>query len=272
MPLSGREIHYIDEGEGSPVLLVHGWCMSSAVWELQRNDLCRDHRLVALDLRGHGRSVVPPAGGGGFDGYADDVVHLVERLDLRGVTLVGWSLGAQVLLRAYPRLRQRAAGLVLVGATPRFTAAPHFPWGLHPDEARGMALKVRRSLGRALEGFRRRMFDDDELADPTVSATVEAVLSAVTPPSTAAALDGLEALMDEELLDDARRVNCPTLIIHGDRDRICRPEAGRWLADAIPGSVLVWYEGCGHAPFLSCPARFNADLLRFMEKPHAAGH
>lgn len=271
MPLAPQGINYRDEGAGAPVLLVHGWCMSSAVWELQRSALCRAHRMIAPDLRGHGASVMPPTGIGGFAGYADDIACLVEHLDLRDMTLVGWSLGAQVLLRAYPRLRERTAGLVLVGATPRFTAAAHFPWGLHPDEARGMALKVRRSLDRALEGFRGRMFTDDELNAPEAADRVAAVLASVLPPSTAAALDGLEALMEEELLAEARRVDCPTLIMHGDRDRICRPEAGRWLADAIPGSELVWYEGCGHAPFLSRPERFNADLLRFMESLHA-GH
>jgi pimeloyl-[acyl-carrier protein] methyl ester esterase len=199
---------------------------------------------------------------GGFDGYADDIAGLFEELDLTAVTAVGWSMGAQALLRAYPRLKTRIKALLLVGATPRFSAAAHFPWGLHPDEARGMGLKVRRNLDRALEGFRKRMFAEGELDEPGISERVETVISAVVPPSSTAALDGLETLMEEEVLAEARQVACPTLIVHGGLDRICQPQASRWLESAIPGSVRRCYEGCGHAPFLTRPEVFNADLLR----------
>lgn len=262
MPFLDNGLFYTDEGSGRPLLFIHGWCMSSAVWELQRSEVSRYHRMLALDLRGHGRSAMPPEGIGGFDGYADDIAGLFEELQLTGVTAVGWSMGAQALLRACPRLKERIAALLLVGATPRFTAAADFPWGLHPDEARGMGLKVRRNLDRALEGFRQRMFADGELAEPGLAGVVEAVLSNVLPPSSTAALDGLEALMEEDVLAEARQVDCPTQIIHGGLDRICRPEASRWLESAIPGSVRRCYDGCGHAPFLTRAARFNADLLQ----------
>lgn len=270
MPFLEHGIHYHDQGSGSPILLVHGWCMSSEVWGLQTAALSSSHRLLAVDLRGHGRSAAVSGGAGGFGGYADDVIRLVEQLDLRTLTLVGWSMGAQVLLKAFPRLKERTAALVLVGATPRFTAAEHFPWGLKQEEAQGMALKVRRNLGRALDGFHRRMFADGELADPTVARQVEVLLAEVVPPSALAALEGLEVLMEEELLDEARQVDRPTLIVHGDNDPICRPEASCWLESAIPGSVRFCFEGCGHAPFLSRADRFNRLLLDFAGDSDAA--
>lgn len=263
MPCLENGIHYHDTGSGPPILLVHGWCMSSAIWGLQ-SALSATHRLLAIDLRGHGRSTGAGAGVKGFGAYGDDIVTLVEQLDLRGITLVGWSMGAQALLKAYPRLKGRITALVLVGATPRFTAAPHFPWGLQRDEAAGMALKVRRNLERALEGFRKRMFAEGELDDPAVARQVEALLAQVVLPSSLAALDGLEALMEEELIEEARLVDCPTLIVHGDQDLICRPEASRWLESVISGSVRYCFEGCGHAPFLSRADRFNRLLLQFV--------
>lgn len=262
MPFLDNGIFYVDEGAGKPLLFIHGWCMSSAVWQLQRRSVIKENRMLALDLRGHGCSALQGGEIGGFDGYAADIVELFDKLELTGVTAVGWSMGAQALLRAYPRLKERIASLLLVGATPRFTAAAHFPYGLHPDQARGMGLKVRRNLQRALKDFRQRLFAEGELDEPGVAQMVGTVLSTVFAPSPAAAFSGLEALMEDETLAEARQVDCPTLIIHGSLDRICQPEASRWLESAIAGSVRHCYDGCGHAPFLTRPDLFNADLLQ----------
>lgn len=265
MPFLDNGLFYRDQGDGGTLLFVHGWCMSSDVWELQFEALSDSYRVVALDLNGHGRSATSQNNRLGFDRYADDILYLANQLDLKDIVAVGWSMGAQVLFRAYVDLRERLSGIVLVGATPRFTSAPHFSFGLHPDEARGMALKVRRNLERALDGFRSRMFADGELDDPLLSSRINRVLKSVVPPSSEAALDGLESLMDEELLEEASMINLPTLVLHGELDRICRPEASLWLESAIAGSRRICYSGCGHAPFLSEPDRFNADLSLFAQ-------
>lgn len=257
---------YEDLGQGCPILFVHGWCMSSAVWGLQRDVVAADHRFLAVDLRGHGGSTAAQTGSGSFAAHAADLVGLVRQLDLRDLVAVGWSLGAQVLLKAYPALQQQLKGLVLVGATPRFSAAPHFPWGVPVKEATGMRLKVRRNLERALEGFQRTLFVEGELADPVAAAAVAQVLYAVNLPDQAAALHGLEALMDEELLEEAGQVRCPTLLIHGSKDQTCLPAASAWLAQQITGSRRVLLEGCGHAPFLSRSAAFNQNLLAFLDE------
>lgn len=263
-------IYYEDTGKGRPVLFVHGWCMSSAVWGLQRAAIAEQHRFVALDLRGHGQSALPAAGGDGFSGYAEDIVRLVGQLDLQEIVAVGWSLGAQALLKAYPLLKERIAGLVLVGATPRFSAAPHFPYGLPIKEAEGMRLKVRRNLARALDGFHRNLFAEHELDDRETARQVADLLSLVTMPAVAAAVEGLETLMQEEVMEEAAQVICPTLLLHGDQDRVCLPDASIWLQQVIPGSRRNSYAGCGHAPFLSRASQFNQDLLTFIGELHGA--
>jgi pimeloyl-[acyl-carrier protein] methyl ester esterase len=257
-------LFYEQSGSGQPVLFVHGWCMSAAVWSLQRTVIADHHRFLALDLRGHGKSTTPPGGVGGFAGYANDIVQLSEQLNLQRMIVVGWSLGAQAVLKAYPRLRDRLAGLVLVGATPRFTSAPHFPFGLASKEAEGMQLKVRRNLERALSGFQHNLFAEQELHDPALAKQASAVLSQVRLPSHAAALEGLEALMDEEVMGEACQVSCPTLLFHGEQDRICLPDASSWLEQSITGSRRICYKDCGHAPFLSRPQQFNHDLMHFI--------
>lgn len=259
-------IAFEDSGLGRPVLFVHGWCMSSAVWALQRPAVAERHRFIALDLRGHGDSQLPEGGVGGFSGYADDIVRLAEHLDLQQFVAVGWSLGGQALLKAYQALQQRLAGLVLVGSTPRFSAAPHFRHGLSPQEAQGMRVKIRRNIARALEGFQRNLFADQELADPAAADRVAGIIASIRPPAAAAALDGLEALMQEELLEEAAQVTCPSLLIHGERDQICLPAASVWLAEQMPDSRLSLFSGCGHAPFLSRPELFNRLLLDFLDR------
>ena len=256
-------LYAIEQGQGRPVLFVHGWCMSSAIWRQQQQAVAEEHRYLALDLRGHGRSAIPRDGRSGFDAYAGDIVSLVEALDLRDLTLVGWSLGAQACLKAVPLLAERVSGLVLVGATPRFTASVDFPHGLPRNEAEGMRLKVRRNLERALEGFQHRMFAEGELADPSRQAAVARILADVALPDPAVALDGLESLMDEEVMGEAVLVDCPVLLQHGEQDRICLPDASRWLEQHCPRARRIEYPGCGHAPFLSRPEQFNRDLLAF---------
>jgi pimeloyl-[acyl-carrier protein] methyl ester esterase len=265
MPYSGP-IWYNEQGSGHPVLFVHGWCMSSAVWELQQAAVAAEYRFIALDLRGHGRSLFSGGHPGGFSGYAEDIVNLAEQLNLHDLVVVGWSLGVQALLKAYPRMRARINALVLVGGTPRFSSASHFPHGLAPHEAQGMRIKVRRNLERALEGFQRKLFVTGELDDPATARQVALVLAQIVPPSSATALEGLEALMEEEVLEEAALVSCPTLLLHGEHDRICLPGASRWLEQAIPGSRRSIFNGCGHAPFLSCSQRFNHELIAFIRE------
>lgn len=267
---AGGQIWYEQCGNGPALLFVHGWCLSSAIWQLQQ-ELAERFRLVVYDLRGHGRSSVPPRGMGGFAGHVDDLADLMGALDLQDTVAVGWSLGAQVLLRGYASLGDRLSGLVLVGATPRFTAAPHFPYGLPAREAAGMMLKVRRNLERALNGFHRQLFAEGEVTDPLMAEQIRSLLATVPIPASEAALDGLEALMNADMLLDAPRIDCPVLLVHGDQDHVCLPQASAWLAQAIGGSRRVIYPGCGHAPFLSRAAQFNRDLALFAGTNHA-GH
>lgn len=267
MPFAGV-IWYDECGAGKPILFVHGWCMSSAVWGLQRNLLAEQYRVITLDLRGHGQSGLPETGKTGFGGYAADIISVVEALDLREMVAVGWSLGAQALLKAWPHLKERFVGLVLVGATPRFSAAPHFPHGLPPKEAEGMRLKVRRSLERALEGFHRNLFVEHELDDPAVAKQAAEVLAQIAMPQSAAALAGLEALMEEELMEEAAQIDCPTLLLHGDQDRVCLPAASAWLEQRMHNCRRKLYPGAAHAPFLSRARQFNQDLLRFVGELH----
>jgi pimeloyl-[acyl-carrier protein] methyl ester esterase len=258
----GEQFWYEDEGKGCPVVLLHGWCMSSAVWKYQYDGLSSSMRLLAPDLRGHGRSR-EISGGLGFEGFASDLVDLFDTLGLSKAVLVGWSMGAQIALQASAELSGRLAGMVLVSATPRFTASDDFPHALASKEAGGMRLKVQRSTRRALDGFYSRLFAENELESHSFAAEIKQLLSTIPSPDTDAALDALDALIRTDMRGLLDAIALPTLIVNGAQDRICLPQASCYLKEHIQGAEQTVFPLSGHAPFLTQSHRFNAEITRF---------
>ncbi len=259
---SGEQLWYEEQGIGCPVVLVHGWCMSSAVWKYQFAGISGDLRIMAPDLRGHGRSR-GSAGHMSFDGFANDLIDMFDCLELSKVILVGWSMGAQIALHASTELSDRLAGLVLVSATPRFTASDDFPFGLQGSEADGMRLKVQRNSQRALEGFFSRIFAEGELEGHHLASEIKQLLSEMPSPDSTALLDALETLTRADMRHVLASIAIPTLILNGTHDRICLPQASTYLRKHIPGAEQTVIPGCGHAPFLTQSKLFNAEIIQF---------
>ncbi len=262
---SGRRLWYEEHGEGQPLVLLHGWCMSSAVWRLQFETLGRTFRLIAPDLRGHGQSEAAPDGHD-FAGFSADVVELFRHLDVHDAVLAGWSLGAQVALLAYAKLRERLCGLVLISGTPRFTSSDDFPHGLNATEIAGMSVKVRRNPAKALEGFMADMFADGEQDILDQDERIRQILGAIPLPDKQVAVQGLKALAEADMRGLLPAINLPTLILSGDQDRICLPGASAYMARHIPSGSHVVFSGCGHVPFLTQCNEFNDAMSSFCRR------
>ena len=260
--INGDSLWYEERGSGPAIVLIHGWCMSSAVWQFQLESLSRSFRVIAPDLRGHGRSA-PSSDGYCFDVYASDIAALFQRLDLKDALLVGWSLGAQMVLQSFKQLRNQVAGVGLVSGTPRFTAVEDFPWALASIEADGMAAKLRRNTARALEGFVGRMFVTGELENPELSTRISALLSAIPVPDTRIALQSLQALVETDMRSILPDIDVPALIVNGDQDVICLPGASAYMAQIIVNSQHIVMPGCGHTPFLTQSFAFDKALTDF---------
>lgn len=256
-----RTLHYEDAGLGPPVVLVHGWSLSSAIFADEVAALSGSHRVLAPDLRGHGRS--PPALPFGLAELADDLAALLEALAPEPAVLVGWSLGAQVALAALPRVRARLSALVLVSGTPRFTAGAGWPHGLPAQSVEVLAHRVRRDPARALARFADGMFAPGEL-DAAGLARVARLRAGAPAPDREAALAGLEVLAGADLREALPAVDLPVLLVHGACDPICPAAASAAMAEAIPGARRVELAGAGHAPFLSRPSAFRAALRPFL--------
>lgn len=263
----GTPLSYETAGTGRPLLLVHGWAMSGQVWHFQVGAFAGGRRVIVPDLRGHGRSV--SAGPLSMAGFAGDLAALCAGLELERATLVGWSMGVQVVLEAFPLLRERVAALVLVGGTPRFTAADDYPYGLPPVEARGMALRLKRDYAGTMGDFFTSMFAPGELTDDAYQRLVREIVIPGRRPEPEAALKALAALTGADQRQQLAGIDRPTLLVHGSADTICLPGASRYMAGQLPDATLKVMEGCGHAPFLSRPEEFNRTLALFLEKVYA---
>jgi pimeloyl-[acyl-carrier protein] methyl ester esterase len=257
---SGQRLHVEEQGDGPPVLLIHGWAMSSAALQPLSSRLADGRRTLRYDLRGHGRS--PAAGSATLADHAADLAGLLEALALEEVWVVAWSLGAQVLLRSLPAARPRLRGAVLIGATPRFTLGDGWSHGLPARQVEVLAQRFRRDPART-----RARFLGDMLAPPErdrLGAEGLAAIDAAMPlPEAGAALAGLEILATADLRAELPAVDLPVLLLHGAADPICVPDASLAMADAIPGARRIALPDTGHAPFLTRGEEVAGAILDF---------
>lgn len=257
---SGQRLHFEEKGGGPPLVFVHGWAMASGILAPLAERVAEGRRVVRYDLRGHGASA--PGEPSTLDAHAADLVALLTSLSLDGALLFGWSLGAQVVLRALPDVRQRLRGAVLVGGTPRFTVADGWTAGLPARQIEVLAQRFRRDPARTRARFLADLLAPDERA--AIGPAALAALDAAMPtPDARAALSGLEILATADLRAALPAVDLPVLLLHGEADPICPAGASRAMAAAIPGARLTVLPGAGHAPFLSREDDVAAALLAF---------
>lgn len=262
---SGQRLWYEEQGSGIPLLLLHGWCMTSSVWRFQMDGLGDEYRIITPDFRGFGKSSAV-ADECTLESFVSDVLALVERLKLSSVVLAGWSMGAEAAVMAAGLMPVPVSGLILVSGTPSFSLRDDFPYGLGRLESEGMALKVRRNINRALDGFTRNLFVPGELDDPLFAERVHNLLSFLPVPDTSVALQSLQSLAEADVRLLFENLDLPTLIINGACDPVCLPGASQWMADRIPSSVHTVFPGTGHAPFMTRPVEFNKSVKCFIEQ------
>ena len=259
---SGQRLHFTDDGDGPPVLLIHGWAMSRAILAPLGARLGAGRRVVGYDLRGHGES--PATGSATLDDHAADLACLMEALAIDRALVVAWSLGAQVLLRALPSLRARVAGAALVAATPRFTLAEGWSHGLPSRQVEVLAQRFRRDPARTRARFLADLFAPAE-REALGPERLGALDASMPPPDRGAALAGLDQLATADLRTGLATIDRPVLLLHGDADPICPVGAARAAAAALAGARACLIAGAGHAPFLTREDESVAAIRSFAE-------
>lgn len=242
-------------------LFVHGWPVSHRMFEYQTDALpARGVRCVALDLRGFGASDKPWSGLG-YDAWADDLRAVVDALDLRDVTLVGFSMGGAVAMHYMARQQgHRVARLALLGA-----AGPCL--GLREDNPGGIPRAAHDGFVAAAQGNRAKLNVDfgAALFHRPAGAEIDSWLWGMgMEASPRATIRGVEELRDQDLRPGLPHIAVPTLICHGVHDAVIPFALGAdQQARLIPAPHVVRFEESGHALFYEERERLNDELTRF---------
>ncbi len=261
------ELYYEDQGAGTPVVLVHGWPLSRRSWENQVPALIEaGHRVVTYDRRGFGRSS-QPWDGYDYDTFTSDLDALLAHLDLRDVTLVGFSMGGGEVVRYIGTYgTDRIARAVLASAVPPFLykSDDNPDGGLDDATIIEFQNGVRGDRLAFLDGFTTQFFSaGDTLTVSEVQRTYARDIAAFASPK--GTLDCISAFGYTDFRDDVAKVTVPTLVIHGDSDAIVPFEvSGKRSAELIPGATLVVIEGGPHGINASHAEQFNSALLEFL--------
>ncbi|WP_067833080.1 alpha/beta fold hydrolase [Actinomadura kijaniata] len=265
----GTDIFYKDWGTGRPVVLSHGWPLNSDSWEAQQLFLA-DHgyRAVAHDRRGHGRSA-QVWDGNDMDHYADDLAAVIEHLDLREVTLVGFSTGGGEVTRYIARHgTARVAQAVLVSAVPPLMLRTGDNPGGVPGEVfdglRAASLADRSQLYRDLADG--PFFGNNRPGADVSQGMRDAFWRQGMQAGHKNAHDGIAAFSATDFREDLARFDVPTLVIHGDDDQVVPIDVGgRASAALVKDAELRVYEGGPHGVTDTHKDRLNGDLLAFLE-------
>lgn len=246
-------------GKGAPLLLIHGLGSDHRGWEFQEEALAEHFQLIIPDLRGHGQTEVDELGAMiPADAFADDLAALLQHLGHSKVHIVGHSLGgivAQSFVLKYP---DRVRKLVLMGTTPKITddlIDVIYGWREAQVEG-GQEAYFWASLR---DGFSDEWIDNN----PEIVRHLKEQSENINEEGIVAAGLGLASTDFTGILGE---IKAETLIIHGDEDRIIKPEMGSLLHKSIRGSVMNVFEKCGHSPTVQEQEKLNRVLIEFFKE------
>ncbi|MCY1293274.1 3-oxoadipate enol-lactonase 2 [compost metagenome] len=250
----GCQLHYEDFGHGMPVVLVHGLGSSTRDWEYQIPALAAHYRVIALDVRGHGRSDKPRERYS-IAAFADDVAALIEHLGLIDVHLVGISMGGMIGFQLGVDRPELLRSLTIVNSGPEVKARSP---GEYLELAKRWTLSRLLSLDSIAKALGRLLFPLPEQAE------LRRKIEERWPQNDKRAyLSALDAIIGWGVRGRLGRILCPTLVITADRDYtpVARKEA---YVKELPNARLVVIENSRHATPLDQPERFNTTLLDFL--------
>lgn len=270
--LKDVKVHVDDHGgPGRPVVLIHGWPLSGESWSEQIEPLQQAGlRVITYDRRGFGRSD-KPATGYDYDTFADDLAGVLEALDLRDVTLVGFSMGGGEVVRYLTRHgADRIRDVVLAAAVPPYLLQtddnPDGP--MTQDLADDMESQLKQDRSAFFDDFTRQFFAAGGEGEALVTEQQrQDAIRMAEQSDQDAALGAMEAFGTTDFRDELPKITVPVLVVHGDADGIVPFEgSGRRSADAISGSEVVLIPGGPHGLNVSHAQEFNDALIDFLTR------
>lgn len=257
--IDGARIHFIDEGEGPPVVFVHGFASSFQTFRGVIADLRRDHRVIALDLKGFGYSA-RPEGDYSPKAQANVILHLLDRLGVEAASFIAHSWGSSVVLRLALEAPKRVIRVALLDA---WVYEDQLPTFFHFARAPGVGEAIFSMFYNERSDEKLALaFYDKKLVTEELVESVEAQLS--QPGTTAAALAAVRGQRYEEVERRYKDVTAPVLLLWGREDRISPLEYGERLSTDLPNARLVVYPRCGHFPMYEAKHATLRELRAFV--------
>jgi len=263
------DLYYEDLGEGQPVVLIHGWPLSGRSWERQVPALLEaGYRVVTYDRRGFGHSGRPSTGYD-YDTLASDLNTLLNTLDLRNAVLVGFSMGGGEVARYLGRYgSERIQKAVFMGAvTPFLLKTPDNPAGLDGNVFEGIRQGIKSDRLSFLTSFLSNFYNVHAFGRRTVSEEVLRLSwNIAAQASPIATLSCVQSWLTD-FRDDLLGIKIPTLVIHGDDDRILPFAAtGSRTHEAVEGSRLIVVAGAPHGLNWTHAEEVNDGLIDFLQE------
>ena len=264
----GTAIFYKDWGKGRPVVFSHGWPLNADAWDPQMVFLGENgYRVIAHDRRGHGRSS-PTWNGNDMDTYADDLAALLEKLDIKDAMLVGHSTGGGEVTRYLGRHgTARVAKVVLIGAVPPLmlkTAAN--PGGLPIDVFDGIRAGVISDRSQYYRDLSAPFYGANRPNSKVSQGVRDEFWLQSMQAAHKSAIDCVKQFSETDFTEDLKKIDKPTLIIHGDDDQIVPIGAAAMMSSKlVKNATLKVYPGAPHGLATTHKDTLNADLLAFLK-------
>ena len=265
----GSEIYYKDWGVGRPVVFSHGWPLNADAWDSQMMFLAESgYRVIAHDRRGHGRSS-QPWNGNDMNTYADDLAALMEALDVKSATHVGHSTGGGEVARYIGRHgSKRVAQAVLMSAVPPLMLKT-------PNNPGGLPISVFDELRASVAADRAQFFKDLTMPFYGYNKPGAKISEGVRESfwlqgmlcSIKAAYDCIKQFSETDFTEDLKKIDVPTLILHGEADQIVPIGASAMLSSKfVKNARLKVYPGAPHGMPTTLADEINTDLLSFVKE------
>ena len=267
-------LYYEDHGPGQPVVLIHGYPLSSASWEKQIPALLdAGYRVIAYDRRGFGKSSQPTTGYN-YDTFAEDLRKVVTHLKLRDFVLVGFSMGGGEVARYIGKYGSKdvSKAVIIGGVPPYLLKTADNQDGVDGAVFEGIQKAVAADRYAFFTEFFKNFYNTDVNLGKRVSEQAVQASWNVAAISSAHASLACVPTWHEDFRKDLAKIDVPTLVIHGDSDRIVPiSAAGQRTAKLVNGAELVVVKDGPHNIAWTHPEEVNNALVKFLAKPSAKG-
>ena len=261
------KLYVKDYGKGKPVILIHGWPLSNEMWEYQVEFLVRNnYRVIAYDRRGFGKSSQPWEGYD-YDTLTDDLSEIINQLELENVTLVGFSMGGGEVVRYFSRYQGKgvAKAALISSIIPFLLKTEDNPEGHPREKSETTAAAIKEDRIGFVDNFGKTFFGVNIINKPLSTALLEYYRMLCSFASPHATLKCAESFSFTDFRDELSTVTVPTLIIHGNDDKIVPIDlTSKKASEAIANNTYIIYEGAPHGLFYTDRDKLNEDLLEFL--------